>query len=191
MRNEADVTIQKKMTFPARSFLLRLASALAIVFFFRDARPRRRSKVCGGLQLFQLGDDGPGHLLVIRTGELLHDQGDLSRSCPMPPPTLWSRTPLPSGLRFRRSPHCTSPGQLAEDVNGSNIAINSSGIVTAPADITPSALKLRSESSTTTTAQSLTPCSARTQAILRNASGTQCMAGWTVSGRAQIFCTLW
>src|SRR6202522_1296745 len=30
-------------------------------------------------------------------------------------------------------------GELAEDVNGSNIEVNSSGIVTAPADITPSA----------------------------------------------------
>jgi hypothetical protein len=30
-------------------------------------------------------------------------------------------------------------GQLAEDVNGTNIAVNSSGIVTAPADITPTA----------------------------------------------------
>jgi len=30
-------------------------------------------------------------------------------------------------------------GQLAEDVNGSNIEVNSSGIVTAPADITPAA----------------------------------------------------
>ena len=29
-------------------------------------------------------------------------------------------------------------GQLAEDVNGSNIVVNSNGIVTAPADITPS-----------------------------------------------------
>lgn len=33
----------------------------------------------------------------------------------------------------------TDSGELAEDVNGSNIAVNSSGTVTAPADITPSA----------------------------------------------------
>jgi hypothetical protein len=33
----------------------------------------------------------------------------------------------------------SAAGQLAEDVSGSNIAVNSSGIVTAPADITPSA----------------------------------------------------
>ena len=33
----------------------------------------------------------------------------------------------------------TNAGQLAEDVTGSNIAVNSSGAVTAPADITPSA----------------------------------------------------
>ncbi len=33
----------------------------------------------------------------------------------------------------------TNPGELAEDVNGSNIAVDSSGTVTAPADITPSA----------------------------------------------------
>ncbi len=34
----------------------------------------------------------------------------------------------------------TAAGQLAEDVNGSNIQVNSSGIVTAPADITPEAI---------------------------------------------------
>jgi hypothetical protein len=33
----------------------------------------------------------------------------------------------------------TNPGELAEDVNGSNIAVDSSGAVSAPADITPSA----------------------------------------------------
>jgi hypothetical protein len=33
----------------------------------------------------------------------------------------------------------TAAGQLAEDVNGSNIAVDSSGTVTAPADITPAA----------------------------------------------------
>jgi hypothetical protein len=33
----------------------------------------------------------------------------------------------------------TNAGQLAEDVNGSNIQVNSSGIITAPADITPDA----------------------------------------------------
>jgi hypothetical protein len=33
----------------------------------------------------------------------------------------------------------TNAGQLAEDVNGSNIAVDSSGTVTAPADITPAA----------------------------------------------------
>jgi IPT/TIG domain len=33
----------------------------------------------------------------------------------------------------------TAAGQLAEDVNGSNIAVNSNGTVTAPADITPAA----------------------------------------------------
>jgi hypothetical protein len=34
----------------------------------------------------------------------------------------------------------TNAGQLAEDVNGSNIAVDSDGAVTAPADITPSAI---------------------------------------------------
>jgi hypothetical protein len=33
----------------------------------------------------------------------------------------------------------TAAGQLAEDVNGSNIVVDSSGIITAPADITPGA----------------------------------------------------
>jgi len=51
-------------------------------------------------------------------------------------------------------------GHLAEDVNGSNIAV-ANGTITAPADITASATAFPSESFTTTTGRSPMRCSAK------------------------------
>ncbi|MGB8029624.1 MAG: hypothetical protein WCF30_08150 [Terracidiphilus sp.] len=46
---------------------------------------------------------------------------------------LWSAVPT-AGVNL------TDAGPLNEDVNGSNIAVNSSGQITAPADVTPAAI---------------------------------------------------
>ena len=68
------------------------------------------------------------------------DQGDLSPILPNAAANAfvagaflqWTSVPIASVT-------ATAAGQLAEDVNGSNIAVDSNGTVTAPADITPEA----------------------------------------------------
>ncbi len=68
------------------------------------------------------------------------DQGDLS---PILPNTAANAFVASAFLQWSSvsvaAITVTNPGQLAEDVNGSNIAVNSNGTVTAPADITPAA----------------------------------------------------
>ena len=68
------------------------------------------------------------------------DQGPLSSSVTNQQATamvdaaaaLWSAVPTAAVT-------LTDTGPLNEDVNGSNIAVNSSGVITAPADVTPAA----------------------------------------------------
>ena len=68
------------------------------------------------------------------------DQGDLS---PILPNTAANAFVASAFLQWSSvsvaAITVTNPGQLAEDVNGSNIAVDSNGTVTAPADITPAA----------------------------------------------------
>jgi hypothetical protein len=140
MRNEADVTIQKKMTFPARSFLLRLASALAIVFFFAMLARAGGPRYVAGSSYFNSGT--MGQAISWSSGQVNYytDQGDLSPILPNASANSLVANAFAQWTSVSAAAlTATSPGQLAEDVNGSNIAINSSGIVTAPADITPSA----------------------------------------------------
>jgi hypothetical protein len=68
------------------------------------------------------------------------DQGDLS---PILPNAAANTLVANSFLQWTGVPTAAltvnAAGQLAEDVNGTNIAVNSSGVVTAPIDITPAA----------------------------------------------------
>jgi hypothetical protein len=83
-----------------------------------------------------------GQPIVWSQGQIVYytDQGDLS---PILPNALANAfvgsafnqwTTVPSAAIFAEN-----GGQLAEDVNGSNIVVSSGGTITAPADITPSA----------------------------------------------------
>jgi len=68
------------------------------------------------------------------------DQGDLSPILPSGPANVLVANAFSQWTSvFSAAVTATNAGQLAEDVNGSNIAVDSSGTVTAPADITPSA----------------------------------------------------
>ena len=83
-----------------------------------------------------------GQALIWASGSILYftDQGNLSpilsntqaNAFVAAAFTVWTTIP---GITLT----ATSGGQLAEDVNGSNIQTNGYGVVTAPADITPSA----------------------------------------------------
>ncbi len=83
-----------------------------------------------------------GHALIWESGSIQYftDQGNLSpilsnaqaNALVASAFAVWTTIP---GVSLT----ATSGGQLAEDVNGSNIQTNGYGVVTAPADITPSA----------------------------------------------------
>lgn len=82
-------------------------------------------------------------------------------------------------------------GQLAEDVNGTNIAVGLNGKVTAPADITPSATQtpvgiVYDYDGTVTDA-----LLGAVLAVLRSVFGMQCTAVSITSARMLISCTGW
>ena len=68
------------------------------------------------------------------------DQGDLSRILPNSAANSFVASAFQQWTSVTTAAVvANAAGQLAEDVNGSNIQVNSEGVVTAPADITPSA----------------------------------------------------
>jgi hypothetical protein len=134
------VTIQKKMTFPVRRFLLRLASALAIVFFFAMLARAGGPAYVAGPSYFNSGT--MGQPITWSSGQVNYytDQGDLSPILPNASANSLVANAFAQWTSVSTAAlTATNAGQLAEDVNGGNIAVSSSGVVTAPADITPSA----------------------------------------------------
>ncbi len=132
------MTISKSAA--ARSFLFRLATALAIVFFFAALARAGGPAYVAGSSYFNSGT--MGQPITWSQGQVNYytDQGDLSPILPNASAnafvasafTQWTSVSIAALT-------ANAAGQLAEDVNGSNIAVNSSGAVTAPADIAPSA----------------------------------------------------
>jgi hypothetical protein len=124
----------------ARSFLFRLATALAIVFFAAAIARAGGPMYVAGSSYFNTGT--MGQPITWSEGQVNYytDQGDLS---PILPNASANALVASSFLQWTSvstaALTANAAGQLAEDVNGSNIAVNSSGTVTAPADITPSA----------------------------------------------------
>lgn len=124
----------------ARPFLFRLATAVAIVLFFAVLGRAGGPKYVAGSSYFN--SSTMGQPLTWSLGEVNYytDQGDLS---PILPNTAanalvasafaqWTSVSTTALL-------ATNAGQLAEDVNGTDIAVDANGTITAPADITPSA----------------------------------------------------
>jgi len=130
------------MTFPARSFLLRLASAVAIVLFFAMLSRAGGPEYVAGSSYFNSGT--MGQPITWPQGQVNYytDQGDLSPILPNVSANAFVANAFAQWTSVSAAAlTATNAGQLAEDVNGSDIAINSSGTVTAPADITPSAIQ--------------------------------------------------
>ena len=130
------------MTFPARSFLLRLASAVAIVLFFAMLSRAGGPEYVAGSSYFNSGT--MGQPITWSQGQVNYytDQGDLSPILPNVSANAFVANAFAQWTSVSAAAlTATNGGQLAEDVNGSNIAINSSGTVTAPADITPTAIQ--------------------------------------------------
>jgi hypothetical protein len=126
----------------AQSFFFRLAVALAIVVLFAVLARAGGPKYVAGSSYFNASTMGQPLSWSLGQVNYYTDQGDLSPILPNNSANIlvanafaqWTSSPT-SGLTV------TGAGELAEDVNGSNIAVNSAGVVTAPADIAPSATK--------------------------------------------------
>lgn len=133
-----NVTIQKNMD--ARSFCFRLATALAIVVLFAVLARAGGPEYVAGSSYFNPSTMGQPLTWSLGQVNYYTDQGDLSPILPNNSANVlvadafaqWTSSPT-AGLAVANA------GQLAEDVNGSNIAVDSAGTLTAPADITPSA----------------------------------------------------
>jgi len=128
------------MTLSARSFFFRLATALAVVIFFAVLARAGGPKYVAGSTFFN--SSMMGQPITWSLGQITYytDQGDLSPILPHA-----SANALVANAFLQWTSVSTAAltaidgGQLAEDVNGSNIAVDSNGAVIAPADITSSA----------------------------------------------------
>ncbi len=125
---------------PALSFLFRLATALAIVVLFAVLARAGGPEYVAGSSYFNSSTMGQPLTWSLGRVNYYTDQGDLSPILPNNSANVlvadafaqWTSSPT-AGLAV------TGAGELAEDVNGNNIAVDSAGVVTAPADITPTA----------------------------------------------------
>ena len=123
-----------------RSLVSRLAIALAIIFFFALLSRAGGPKYVAGTSYFS--PTVTGQPLTWAQGQVTYytDQGDLSpvldnakaNTFVASAFSVWTAVPT-AALAIENG------GQLAEDVNGSNIEVNSSGLIIAPLDITPGA----------------------------------------------------
>jgi hypothetical protein len=128
------------LTYTVRSFLLRLTVTVAIVFFFVLLSRAENPNYVAGSSYFDSSMTGqplvwPGGIITYYT-----DQGDLS---PILPNATANAFVANSFSQWTAVPTAalaiTSGGQLAEDVNGTNVYVNPNGTITMPADIQPSA----------------------------------------------------
>ncbi|MFI5381842.1 MAG: hypothetical protein ACHRHE_21295, partial [Tepidisphaerales bacterium] len=135
-----DVTMTNRMAFTARSFLFRLALAagmvLCVVLLSRAGGP----KCVAGASYFDATTMGQALVWPQGLVSYFTDQGDLSPILPNSSAnsfvadafSQWTSVPTAALA-------ATGGGQLAEDVNGTNVTLNSDGTISMPVDIQPSA----------------------------------------------------
>jgi hypothetical protein len=134
------VTIQKNLAFTARSFFCRLATAVAVILIFAVLARAGGPKYVAGSSYFN--SSTMGQPLTWSLGQVSYytDQGDLSPMLPNSAANAFVAGAFAQWTSVSTAAlTATNSGQLAEDVNGSNIAVDSSGTVIAPTDITSSA----------------------------------------------------
>ncbi len=128
------------MAFTARSFLLRLALAAVIVLLVTmTARAGGPREVAGSTYF---APSVMGQPLTWAQGSVSYytDQGALSPILPNSAANAFVANAFASWTAISTAAVASdSPGELAEDVNGSNVILNSDGTITMPADIQPSA----------------------------------------------------
>ena len=132
------MTMSTKMT--ARSFFLRFATALAIVLFSAMLVRAGGPKYVAGSNFFN--SSAMGQPITWPQGQVDYytDQGDLSPILPNSTANAFVASAFAQWTSVTTAAlTATNAGQLAEDVSGTNIAADSYGTITAPADITASA----------------------------------------------------
>src|SRR6202020_1493335 len=124
----------------AFSLCTHFTAIITIVLFFVSSSRAGGPDYVAGANYFQT--NAMGQPLTWSQGQIDYytDQGDLSPILPnaaanaLVADAFSQWTPVPTA-----AVSATAAGQLAEDVNGTNIAVNAAGAITAPPDIMPSA----------------------------------------------------
>lgn len=136
MSPERKVTMKTSMAFTTRLFLLRLAFVCGVVLVCTVCVRAGGPKYVAGASYFD--PSTTGQPVVWPEGAITYytDQGDLSPILPNAAANgfvagafgVWTGVPTATVT-------ATSGGQLAEDVNGTNVYRNSDGTITMPADV--------------------------------------------------------
>jgi hypothetical protein len=131
-----EVTMKTRMASTGRGFLLRLSVAAGIVLAFAMVMRAGGPSCVAGTSYFDPTMTGQG--LTWPQGLITYytDQGDLSPILPNASARsfvagafgVWTSVPTAALA-------AASPGSLAEDVNGTNVAVNADGTISMPADI--------------------------------------------------------
>src|SRR5271165_5338637 len=138
-RNESDVNIKRCAVFTEHTWF-HLIAVLALVLSFVGIARAGGPEYVAGSSYFNAST--MGQPLTWSQGQVNYytDQGDLS---PILPNSAANALVANAFLQWTSVPTAAvvanAAGQLAEDVNGSNIVVDSNGIVTAPADVTSAA----------------------------------------------------
>ncbi len=129
-----------RMAFTARSFLLRLALTVALVFLLVVGTRAGGPKCVAGASYFDLTTNGQPLLWPQGAITYYTDQGDLSPVLPNASANSFVAGAFGQWTAVQTAAlNVTSGGSLAEDVNGTNVTLNSDGSISMPTDIQPTA----------------------------------------------------
>src|ERR1035441_3802827 len=128
------------MATTARSFLLRLALTVALVVLFVVGSRAGGPKCVAGTTYFDPTTNGQPLLWPQGVITYYTDQGDLSPLLPNASANGFVAGAFGQWTAVQTAAlNVTSGGSLAEDVNGTNVTLNSDGSISMPADIQPTA----------------------------------------------------
>ena len=130
----------KLKVFGVPTFFFRLAIALLIVFLFAAIARAGGPKSVAGSSFFNASTMGQPITWPLGQVNYYTDQGDLSPILPNSAANALVASSFAQWTAVSTAAlTANAAGQLAEDVNGTNIVADSYGTITAPADITASA----------------------------------------------------
>jgi hypothetical protein len=128
------------MALTARSFLLRLALTVALVFLFVVGSRAGGPKCVAGTSYFDATTAGQPLLWPLGAITYYTDQGDLSPLLPNASANSFVAGAFGQWTSVSTAAlTVTNGGSLAEDVNGTNVTLNSDGSISMPLDIQPMA----------------------------------------------------